>query len=336
MRLKVIAAAFLMAWLGGMAWWISQSGPPPPGTRHVPVVPMEDDPAGVDLLVTYKGDARTFQALVDGLGEAPLGATSPGELLGALAGIESPVLASRAGEVAVAFMRGRGPALAAARMARLPDGWRLEDEGGPHAPARVVAGELRPWSARWVPALGGDGGTVVLARDPEDLELTLRWLAFSVLEEAGEALRIEVPARMAATQALPWLEEELDDALGDARRSVAAERRAREAAPALGDPEALIDAFEARVRALLAWMPDVGTGAHPPVGQPGGRGAGRAGERRRGEPARAGARGRGAGTRGLGRAARGYGLRAPEPGAARGRARGQSPGRAFPRTRGTA
>lgn len=258
-RLKALAAAFLVAWLGWMAWWISQAGPPPPGTRHVPVVPMEDDPAGVDLLVTYNGDARTFEALVDGLGEAPLGATSPGELLGALAGLASPVAGARAGEVAVAFMRGRGPALAAARFARLPEGWRLEDDGGPHAPARVVAGELRPWSARWVPTLPGDGGTVVLARDPDDLEVALRWLAFSVLEEAGEALRIEVPARRAATQALPWLEARLDDALGDARRSIAAERRARDGAPALGDPEALVDAFEARVRALLAWMPDVGT-----------------------------------------------------------------------------
>ncbi|MEO0325737.1 MAG: hypothetical protein AAF447_22465, partial [Myxococcota bacterium] len=149
----------------------------------------------------------------------------------------------------------RGPTQAVARVERLPEGWRLDDDGGPRA--RLVAAELRPWSAWWIPALPGEGGRVALARAPEDLREAVGWLDASVLADAGEALRLEVPERMAAAVALPRLEAELDATVVEARRSIARERAARDAAPALGDPEALVDAAEEGARALLGWLPDV-------------------------------------------------------------------------------
>ncbi|MEO0321930.1 MAG: hypothetical protein AAF447_03165 [Myxococcota bacterium] len=123
-------AIFAVAGLAGLlalGHWRSAWGPPAaPGTGQAPVVPLED-PARVDLIVTYRGKARTYQALVDGLGEAPLGAASPGALLGALTGLTSPALEAHATEFAVAFVDGRGPTQAVARVERLPEGWRLDD-----------------------------------------------------------------------------------------------------------------------------------------------------------------------------------------------------------------
>ncbi|MEM1417776.1 MAG: hypothetical protein AAGH15_22950, partial [Myxococcota bacterium] len=205
--------------------------------------PLDRSPgsAPVTLLATLSlggGDAA-LQGLADGLGEAPLGARSVGELGEALAALPPGVLA-RADALAVALLDGDGGPLVAARLPAPSPEWSLET-GGARGASRVRAARLAgSWSALWAPEAGG--GVLALAPTDAGLEDALGWLGFAVLADVTPGFRAEVPARVPAAEAAPRLRALLEGTLREARADIARERRARAEAPAFGEPEALLRA----------------------------------------------------------------------------------------------
>jgi len=120
-----------------------------------------------------------------------------------------------------------------------------------------------PRGARWLEAapaaaLHADG-VLVVGDGREAVQTAFAHLAFTALDApARAAVEIELASDVPGTVLRPVLEGLVDEAASSLRRSASEARRAHADAPALGEPEALVDALAVALRRELAFLPDLG------------------------------------------------------------------------------